>query len=186
MTRLTVDFSHSYDVIHLDRVPSGTAERVLTFFEGKNPPEGMVLRVKPLSGDSWVGVFPSDPSGTLDGAFTCPNPLSLLVISGGRGHFVNTEQPDQVEIASIWPIRDVRAIPNHGLLLLVGHTDIGAWGDGGMRWRTPRLAWDDVSIESVDDNAIYGSGWDAVRNSRAGFTVQILSGLVSGGAPPAQ
>lgn len=72
--------------------------------------------------------------------------------------------------------------PWHGLLLLLGHTDLTAIGVDGIRWRSEGLARGDLKVRRIDDRGIHVTGFltpsDVWRGIPAQFVVDPRSGVL--------
>jgi hypothetical protein len=135
----------------------------------------------------WVGSFANgdlSPNAT-SGVFTHPARNRLLVVAKGDGHVVNVDDPtDFAWLDQIVPIIGVVPIPVHGRILIYDFVRILALGEEGVLWRTPRLSWDGLTIERIEDDVVRGYGWDATNDCNAPFEINVLSGRFSGGASP--
>ncbi len=182
---LDIDFElpHSYEVDDVPELP-GTGRfniPILYFPRPKARPEhnGLWLRIRPSSGNSWVGVFAflneSYPAftrvvSTFDHDRVC-------IVAKGAAYIVNTADPDIWQQVPIAPVLDVRLIPKNQLLLFADHTGLAAFHKTGLAWRSPRLCWDDLKISTITDEVIEGTGYDPTDLSVGRpFAVNIRTG----------
>jgi hypothetical protein len=75
------------------------------------------------------------------------------------------------------PVLAVRALPDHGLLLFVGHHSILAWGAEGKAWESAKLSDEGVTISSVEGVVLRGLGWEMTSDKEAPFAVDLKNGI---------
>lgn len=144
--------------------------------------EGLVVRV--YSGSvSWIGNFQRG-DGKLTGIYATPSPDHVCVVASGRGYWLPALDPAAYQIVEAYPIRDVRSIPELGLLIFADYTDLVAYGVEGRRWVSQRVSWDGITILRADQHGVVGRAWDATQEQEVGFFVDARSGRVEGGASP--
>ena len=98
------------------------------------------------------------------------------MISSGAAYLVNSEQPEACEEVGIKPVRDVRSVTEHQLLVLGDFTSLAAYGKSGLVWRSPRLCWDELKILNITHDTIEGIGYDAINGDESRFAVEIRTG----------
>src|SRR5437667_3861047 len=98
----------------------------------------------------------------LDGIFT-------------RQYIVNAEKPDVWERVPILPVLEIRPLPEHKLLVFSDFTGLGACGNNGLAWRSPRVCWDELKITKVTSETIEGTGYDPTNslNQEMQFAVEL-------------
>jgi hypothetical protein len=74
------------------------------------------------------------------------------------------------------PVLEVRALPDQGLLLFVGHHSLLAWGAGGKVWQTERLSSEGVTITGVEGDVLLGVGWDLMTDADLPFVLDLKTG----------
>lgn len=127
--------------------------------------------------------FWDDPRQSLSGLFSTPVPDQLCVVSGGQAYVVDTVRAiTALEIPAL-PVREVRQVPEHGLLLFADFTTLTAIDATGVRWSTPTVTWDELRITAITDTTIFGEGVDPTGPDPTQFTVDVLSGRATGGIP---
>ena len=141
------------------------------------------LRIKPLSGQAWVGQFRQGAEG-ITGVFATPSPDVLCVIARGTGYWVPVLEPTQFQLMPSVPIREVLPVNIHRLLIFVDYTTIAAYGPSGRVWITPDLSWDGLQIDNISHDVIFGSGWDSPAARRVPFSVDLITGAAHGGSSP--
>jgi hypothetical protein len=184
MTIQDLGFPRRYECEVLPGLP-GTGPLPYQFrFEGQSThSEGLVLKVTPDHGETWVGNFQRGDSG-LSGAYGHPLETSVIAVARGQGYIVVTHQPTQYELVRSYPIRDVRRVPDLPLVLFADYTELTAYGPEGMVWMTPRLSWDGLRITEITPEVIRGLGWSAPEDREVEFLVDVRTGHHKGGASP--
>jgi hypothetical protein len=114
----------------------------------------VVLSIIPASGEAWIAMFAAGGLGGVRGAAAMPSPEQLAVAVDGLVYLVDVESPGQPALAVYDAIRQLAFCPNPPMLLLVGFTDMVAWGPEGVAWATSRLCVDDLQVEGVSATAI--------------------------------
>jgi hypothetical protein len=177
-----MSFPHDFTWEVLDELPASVDVRHYVRQGQGAGHDGVVVRIRSKIG-SWVGMFAFGQFGA-DG-ITCttssPDPTMLCVVARGGGYLVNTCAPDEWELVNAQPVMDCRSVPLAGLLVFADHTDLVAYGAGGLRWRTKRLAWNGLTIVSVGEQAIVGEYWDIRDDAMRRFEVDLATGAATGG-----
>jgi hypothetical protein len=180
---LDLTFQHESKVEVLEELPGAPGSRCI-YYPGAREDggkSGLIIRVHPRARPAWVGVFASLGVVGLSGVFSCPRRNQLLVVACGTGYLVQADAPTVWSPLSMAHVRDVRAVPDRQILLLVGEVNLEALGPTGTVWLTPRLASDGVEVVSLDRDRVIGRGWDAAANAHVGFTVGLADGAAEGG-----
>jgi len=136
------------------------------------------VMVHPAAGEPFLATFAlgfADPAAPT-GLWSCPDPAWLCAVAGGYAYLVNTTSPDQFEQVEYRPVLQVRALPDHGLILFAGHHSLVAWGVHGKAWQTARLSWEGVEITRIEDHELHGTGWDMLTDRDVPFTVDLRTG----------
>jgi hypothetical protein len=76
-------------------------------------------------------------------------------------------------------------VPAPGLILFAGFTSITAVGKMGTVWQTERLSWEGLRITRIEDEKLYGFGWDLMSDKEVAFEVDLKIGRHVGGTRPA-
>jgi hypothetical protein len=182
MVEVDLSFSHSYEIEELPELP-GTGRidvPVLYFPRPKSRPEhdGLWLRVRTASGESWVGVFAfgyqSPPA--ISRVLSSPDQNRACIISSGAAYVVKTDEPETWEQIPIVPVLDVRLIPEHQLIVFADFTRLAAYGRSGLAWRSPRVCWDGLKILNVTHDTIEGIGYDPTNLGESRFAVDVIMG----------
>jgi hypothetical protein len=117
----------------------------------------------------------ADPAAPT-GLWNCPDPAWLCAVAGGYAYLVNTASPEQFTQVEYRPVLEVRALPEHRLLLFTGHHSLLAWGAQGQAWQTARLSWEGVQITGIKGDELHGIGWDLLTDSDLPFTIDLRTG----------
>jgi len=144
--------------------------------------EGLVVRVNG-GAVSWLGNFQRG-DGKLTGIYSTPSIDHVCVVASGRGYWLQALDPTDCQIVEAYPIQDVRAIPEIGLLIFADYTDLVAYGAEGRRWASQRVSWDGITILRADERGVVGRAYDATKEQEVGFFVDAKSGRLEGGAAP--
>jgi hypothetical protein len=89
---------------------------------------------------------------------------------------VKTDEPDTWKEIRVMPVRDVRLILEHQLLIFADFTSLAAYCRDDLVWRSPRLCWDDLRILDVTGDEIKGIGYDPINSQDSHFTVDVRTG----------
>ena len=141
------------------------------------------LMVRPKSGGQYLVTCalgfrdPSMPTGI----FACPNAEEICAVAGGYGYVAGAETPEKCTLLTMKPVVAVHAAVEAGLLLFVGFQSILAWGHEGLAWETGRLTWDGVRVTSVEGFEVRGFGWDLRGDVEVEFSVDLRTGIHTGG-----
>ena len=144
----------------------------------------MIVEVRPAAASPWMGVFAfGDVSASApNGVFPIRNSTKLCVVARGQGYAVDVEEPTSWERIPGVPILQVVSVPARRLVVFATFTDLIAYSEAGMKWRTARLSSDGLEITEVTDDVIRGSAWDASVERAVEFAVDLESGTHDGGA----
>jgi len=124
----------------------------------------------------------ADP-GLPSGLWSCPAPDALCAVAGGYASIVNSRAPETFTAIAWRPVLAVRPLPEHNLLLFVGHHALLAWGADGEAWQTRRLSAEGVRITEVRGHQLHGFGWDLLTDRELPFTVDLHTGACSQSSP---
>lgn len=184
-----LDFAQAYSICELKHLPSGKSNLRHYYYPGgltSGGRGGPILQVFPDIGDAWIGTFASGyfSPAALTGYFGCPDGISILVVSGGRGIMVKADSPDEWSEVNRFPIVAVQPIPLENLLLVADFSKISAINTQGIFWTTEHLSWDGIRLGEVDSGRVYGLAWDSPINQWVPFEVLLKDGSTIGGASP--
>jgi hypothetical protein len=68
----------------------------------------------------------------------------------------------------------------HERVLFADYLEVFAFGADGLAWRSGRVAYDDVTLVSVENDKVVVSGFDAPENQIVEFTLDIATGEAHG------
>lgn len=178
-------FPHSYECDQMDELP-GISLLQHYYYPGASTEggrDGVLVRISPEDGRPWLATFAFGeitPNGA-SGIFSTPNPRTLCAVARGAGYFVSAAEPRSWESIAVLPIRDVRPVPHNGVIVFANFTHLIAYDQRGVRWRTKRLALDDLKITEVTDMYIKGEFWDIRAGAKGTFLVDLITGASRGG-----
>lgn len=162
---------------------SGKFVLPLAFFPPpKSRPEhdGLWLKVKAANGRAWIGVFAFGYSSppAFSRVISTPNLNCLCVIAKGSAFIVRANEPEVWELLPVFPVLDVRAITEKGLLVFSDFTTLAAYGNNGLAWRSPTVCWDELKITTVTSDTIAGTGYDPTNSitHQSRFVVDLKTG----------
>ncbi|MBS2009016.1 MAG: hypothetical protein JST01_18335 [Cyanobacteria bacterium SZAS TMP-1] len=117
------------------------------------------LIVSPADSSSWLGLFWADMAcASPDYWLSCPDPDSLLVITGFECFYGKAADPLSFTVMPVRPVQDVVVCESHNLILITGDTEILAINERGSVWHINDLAYDSVIITDVRGGVISGHG----------------------------
>ncbi len=120
----------------------------------------------------------ADPA-TPSGLWSCPSPDDLCAVAGGYAYMVNTLDPASFTHLAFRPVLEVGSLPEHNLLIFVGHQALLAWGANGEAWQTRRLSSEGLRITEIGGKELYGFGWDLLTDREVPFIVDLRTGEAS-------
>jgi hypothetical protein len=115
---------------------------------------------------------PAVPSGL----WSTPNPDKLCAVSGGYVYIIDTTAPEHFTMLPYRPVLQVRPIPEHNVLLFVGHQAIVAWGADGEAWQSPKISDEGVTITQIEAGTLHGLGWNLMTDKETPFALDLTSG----------
>jgi hypothetical protein len=173
-------FPHSYSVILLSELPGNDLRRPI-YFPGvttRGGKDGLLLRFTCSNDKQWSGCF-AFGDHEMCGVFAVPNPDCVCVVSKGSGYWIYVNEPEKSSQVQVFPIRDVRVVPDARTLLLTDFTSLHAFGSDGQLWKH-RVCWDDLKIQDIRAGIVRGVGYDPTnrKQSVAEFAVELATGRV--------
>jgi hypothetical protein len=111
------------------------------------------------------------------GLWSCPTPEEMCAVSGGYAHVIDTAAPERFAMIAYRPVLEVRAVPECGLLLFVGHRSIVAWGVARQAWETDKLSDEGVTITGIEGGVVWGRGWEMLADRETVFALDVRTGL---------
>jgi hypothetical protein len=180
---ILLQFEHRYEVDQI-RETSGLSGRTRKlFYPGASEAggrDGVLLRIAPMVGDTWVGSFAPGYVGRnfLNQVLSCPNPNEVCVISSGAGYIVRTDAPSNWKSVRSIPVCDARAILDKRLLVLSDFTKLVAYGVDGLEWESPKVSSDGIQITDIMGGHLTLVGWDAAQQKKVRVSVNLNDGTV--------
>ena len=185
---VTIDltFDHSYAVIQLTELP-GDGKHSPIYFPGASRTggkDGVLLKFTRANDAQWTGCF-AFGDYQFCGVFALPNPNCVCVVSNGAGYWVYVNEPEKSSEMRVFPIRDVRVIPDAQILLFADFTSLSAFGPDGQLWER-QVCWDDLKIQDIQGGVARGVGYDPTnrKQSTAEFAIELATGRVLVSAYP--
>jgi len=176
---LFTDFSSNYEIIVNPELP-GTGKwsipeiHIPADFKVKVIGDHLILKVK--AGQQWqVWHVESEANSEI---WTTPDPDRILIAGREGALYVSVKDPSDVTRIKLSSVR-VTAAREQGILLLNDYFSVTALDSSGIRWQTPGLVDDDMTIKTVDGNRIICSGF-SFRNPNVYGDVKIVLDLSTG------
>jgi len=113
---------------------------------------------------------------TPTGVFACPNANEMCALAGGYAYVVDVREPARCIQIELRPVVSVHAVPEHALLLFVGHYAVMAWGVDGFAWQTEKLSDEGIRIASTEDGVLRGFGWKMMTDREVPFAIDLKTG----------
>lgn len=181
------EFPHRWSAEVLDRPPLIAPVRQFVYPQQVEEVErgALQLLVRPATGAPFLATCArgfADPS-VPHGLWSCPHPDWLCAASGGYVYLIHTLQPEEWQMVPWRPVLEVRSLPDHQLLLFVGHHAIFAWGREGRAWESQRLSWEGVQITEITGETLHGLGWDLMTDKDLPFALDLRTGEHRSSAP---
>jgi len=145
--------------------------------------DGLTVKVTPLGCESWIGIFEFGtvtPNDIL-AIYTMPELNKFCVVAGGAGYIVSATNPEKWEEVRAIPIVDERCIKSHNIIMFADYTELIAYDEFGIRWKTQRLAYDSFKIIDIKDNVLMGRLWNIRNEADEIFEVNLNDGSQAGG-----
>jgi hypothetical protein len=92
---------------------------------------------------------------------------------------VKTDEPDTWKKIPVWPVLDVRLIPEQQLLVFADFTRLAAYGHDGLVWQSPPLCGDDLRILGVTRDTIEAIGYEPSDSRDLRLALDIRTGIPS-------
>lgn len=110
------------------------------------------------------------------GIWSAPNPDEICAVSGGYAYIIDASAPERFTMLSYRPVLEIRALPEAGLLLFVGHRSILAWGAQGQEWESSKLSDEGITITAIENGVLHGRGWQMMTDKESAFTLDLRTG----------
>jgi hypothetical protein len=130
-------------------------------------------RVEPFLATCALGFRdPAVPTGL----WSTPRAEEICAVSGGYAYLIDTTAPGRFTMLPYRPVLHVRPVPEHNLLLFVGHHAILAWGANGESWQSAKLSDEGVTITRIEANTLHGLGWKLMTDEETPFALDLRTG----------
>jgi hypothetical protein len=138
---------------------------------------GLLCKISPDGRNPWMANFQlaSHPPRSVNGIFSTPNPEIVCVVAGGCGYWLDVFKQTKLDIQCSL-IRQVKIIQEFNLLVFVDYTNLVAYDFNGLKWRSDRLALDELIVIDQDNSELICEGLDNTASSTMRFKVNISSG----------
>ena len=141
--------------------------------------QGLVVKLTPNSGNSWVGNFQPGREGAT-GVFPHPGGAKVVVVATGQVYVVD---PD-ARTAAVLPgaVANVHTVDDPRLLVFEERgVHFRALGAGGLRWRTKQITWSAFRNVAIEGTLLSGESCDAIGHTWERFEVDLRTGRTTGG-----
>lgn len=110
------------------------------------------------------------------GIWACPNSRDLCAVSGGYAYLIDTAAPERFTMLPYRPVLQVRSLPEHSLLLFVGHHAMLAWDARGLAWQSEKLSDEGLTITSIEAGLLRGLAWHMLTDKETAFALDLRTG----------
>jgi hypothetical protein len=110
------------------------------------------------------------------GLWSTPRADQLCAVSGGYAYVIDTTAPESFTMLPYRPVLHVCPIPEHNLLLFVGHHAILAWGANGEAWQSAKLSDEGITITNIEADTLHGLGWNLMTDKETPFALDLRMG----------
>lgn len=175
--------AHKYDFEILEELKSGYEIYYYPGASTQSNKDGMIVQINPERREAWIGIFGfgNISKNGVSGVYTTPHSNKLCVIANGAGYIVSSDNPKNWEEIKYIPIIDARISKAQKLIIFADYTELIAYNDSGVKWKTKRLSWDNLKIIELSDNYIKGEYYDIRSEVNEFFEVDLVSGISKGG-----
>jgi hypothetical protein len=140
-----------------------------------------VLRVVPDAAPEWVlSVSGGIGLTRVRGIFATPHPDEFLTVVDGAGLIVRADDPTGSQPLGAMVTQVFSASEPNPILLISQAVSVVALDAEGVRWRSSRQCWDDLTIERIEGNEVHCSG---EFMPKASFVLDLQSGQRLSGPP---
>lgn len=133
------------------------------------------VRVRPVTGEPWVGLFRTLGFSDVSGLFSWSDGPMMLVVASGYPHYVSTEQPSFRTELPIFPVRHALRHPT-GRVILADFSRACAVDGESVLWVTPALGSDWLDDVRIEGNFLLGRGNVPETGQWAPFRTDITTG----------
>ena len=175
-------FQNNYSIEIIEELGSG--ERY--YYPGANTQggkDGLIVEVISSEGKSWIGIFAFGEISRngISGVYSTPDPNKFCVVSKGAGYIVSSNNPKDWQEVKAIPVMDVRSINHQKIIVFADYTELVAYDETGIKWRTERLAYDSFKITEVTEYTLKGEFWNIRNEANETFEVNLTTGSQLGG-----
>lgn len=110
------------------------------------------------------------------GVWSAPRAEEICAVAGGYAYLIDTSNPEKFIQLPYRPVLAVRPVPEHHLLLFVGHRQVLAWGREGQAWESEKLSDEGVTLDEIQGQELHGLGWEMRTDREVGFRLDLRTG----------
>ncbi|MFV0523197.1 MAG: hypothetical protein ACK5RL_01710 [Acidimicrobiales bacterium] len=114
----------------------------------------LVVEVRPLVGERWVGMVEAGGLGGISAAFATPDPTRFCAVADGMAHLVAAEMPAEEVMPIAIGVRSVVAVEVMPIALIVTDFAITALGADGVLWEFDDLGADGLVVVSTSGGVV--------------------------------
>ena len=114
------------------------------------------------------------------GVWSAPEPEEIWAIAGGYAYQVDTAAPQRTSLLPLRPV--VHVLQSAEALILAGFHDVWVRGRGDVLWQSPRLSWEGVTLQRLEDGRLHGTGWHMRSDRELPFVLDLRTRALTGGA----
>lgn len=182
---LELVFPASYDVRVVTEIPHQRQSLLEFSRDGRIVDGGVMIEVSPVAGGEWTGIVANASESVPlahSGVYSTPAEKTLCVVARGDAYFLDTSNPKEWWALEDGPVVAVRSALAERLLLLATPWRVVAVGEGGLAWRTSRIAIDGIALGEVSDGRLAGVA-DPHDDESQEFLIELRTGYHRGGFP---
>lgn len=148
--------------------------------------DDLLVRIKPERTSPWTGSFKREYDSDIGTSkvTTWPDPRYVCVLASGTGYLVDVDEPKRYRDIEYFPVSASIAVTRLGVIIFADLTRLIAYRKDGIAWVTGRLSWAGIEILDISERSIVGCGWDAAKEQKVEFAVDLRTGSHEGGASP--
>lgn len=175
--KVDLSFQSSYGIRYLEEL--GTGQKF--YYPGASTEggsDGLIVEVISPYRKGWMGIFAFGKISpkAISGIYSMPDPDKFCVVSKGAGYIISSTDPKTWQEVKSIPIMDVRPIVSKKILVFADYTDLVAYDETGIRWRSERLAYDNFKIIDVTTRSLKCEFWNIQNEANEVFEVDLANG----------
>ncbi len=120
-------------------------------------------------------------SGVANGLWHSPVPATALVGAGGYVYLLNLRHPEKTELLPLRPVTGIVLNEQGGQAIFIGYHHVLVCEASGELWQSERMSWEGVTVLTLKDGILYGTGWNMLEDEDIPFTLHLRTRVLTGG-----